>query len=290
MKSHLLHTLKRLALISTGAVLLAFNLNTFVSAANLLPGGFMGVVLLIQEIALRYWGFQIPFSILFYVLNIIPAIVCFIHIGKKFTLYSILMILLVGFLTDWMPSMFIDFIQLHDVLLAAVFGGVLCAVAISLCLYADATSGGTDFIALYISEKYRKDAWNYIFAGNCVILIIAGVLFSLDIALYSIIFQYVTTVSLKFFYKNYQQKSLFIITNKPDEVSAMIYEKTRHGATSFDGTGSFEKAHRVLLYSVVTATEVKMLIPEIRKIDDDAFINVIKTEQLNGRFYQKPKD
>jgi uncharacterized membrane-anchored protein YitT (DUF2179 family) len=45
-----------------------------------------------------------------------------------------------------------------------------------------------------------------------------------------------------------------------------------------------------MLYSVVTAPEVKKLIPAIRKIDSEAFINVVKTEQLNGRFFQQAKD
>ena len=145
-------------------------------------------------------------------------------------------------------------------------------------------------LAIYISEKHRKDAWNYIFAGNCVILAIAGALFSLDKALYSIIFQFTTTMALGALYKAYQQRSLLIITNKPDEIYNVIHEKTNHGATSFDGFGYYEKKRRVLVYSVVTANEVKELIPAIKEIDPAAFINVLKTEQLNGRFYQKPRD
>jgi uncharacterized membrane-anchored protein YitT (DUF2179 family) len=200
------------------------------------------------------------------------------------------MVIVSGFFTDWMPAMFIEHIKLYDTLLSAVFGGLLNAVSISLCLYADATSGGTDFIAIFISEKYRKDAWNQIFAGNCVILGLAAFLFSLDKALYSIIFQFVTTAALGALYRNYQQRTLIIITNKPDEIYSVISERTHHSATSFEGRGSYEKKERVMLYSVVTASEVKELIPAIRQIDDEAFINVVKTEQLNGRFYQRPKD
>jgi uncharacterized membrane-anchored protein YitT (DUF2179 family) len=235
-------------------------------------------------------GLHIPFSIVNYALNAVPAVFCFLYIGKRFTLYSCLMVLVCGFLTDWMPSMFIDFLQLHDTLLSAVFGGLLNAVAISLCLYAGATSGGTDFIAIFISERYRKDAWNYIFVGNCVILALAAFLFALDKALYSIIFQFTTTAALSSLYRGYQQKTLLIITNKPDEIYAVIREITNHGATSFQGFGYYEKTGRVMLYSVVSATEVTDLVSAIRKIDGAAFINVLKTEQINGRFYQRPKD
>jgi uncharacterized membrane-anchored protein YitT (DUF2179 family) len=288
--SAILHTIKRLLLILAGAAIMAFDINTFVHAGGLIPGGFTGLTLLIQEICWRYGHFHVPFSVINYALNAVPAAICFKFIGKKFSLYSILMIVVCGLLTDFMPLMFIQFLQLQDTLLSAVFGGLLSAVAISLCLYADATSGGTDFIAIFISEKYRRDAWNYIFAGNCVILVLAGWLFSLDKALYSIIFQFTTTVALKALYQSYQQKTLLIITNKSDEIYAVINERTHHGGTSFNGLGNYDKAHRVLLYSVVTANQVTDLINAIRKIDPAAFINVIKTEQINGLFYQRPKD
>ena len=290
MESKTLDTAKRLLLIFTASVLMSFDIKTFVQAGGIIPAGFTGMVLLIQEICLRYCNIKIPFSLVYYIFNIVPAIVCFKFIGKKFTLYSALMILLSGIFIDWMPPMFIDIIKLHDTLLSAVFGGLLYALSISLCLYAGATSGGTDFIAIFISERYRKDAWNHIFAGNCVILALAGFLFHVDKALYSIIFQYVTTVALGALYKNYQQRTLLIITNMPDEIYSAINETTHHGATYFDGYGSFEKSHRVMLYSVVTANEVKKLIPAIKKIDPSAFVNVLKTELLNGKFYMQPKD
>lgn len=280
----------RLLLVVSGAVLMAINLNTFVRAGGILPGGFTGLTLLIQELFLRYGGFHIPFTVVNYSLNAVPAILCFKYIGKKFTLYSVLTVAITGLLTDFMPPMFVEFLQLHDILLSAVFGGFLTAFSVSLCLRADATSGGTDFIAIFISEKYRKDAWNYIFAGNCVILALAAFLFSLDIALYSIIFQFTTTMALGIMYRAYQQRTLIIITNKPAEVYRVINDLTNHGATAIDGMGYHEKKHRVVLYSVVTASMVKELIPAIRKIDSEAFINVLKTEQLNGRFFQQPKD
>jgi len=290
MKNNFLSVTRRLILVLTGAVLMAFNINTFVHAGGLLPGGFTGLTLLLQEIFLRYGNIHLPFSVIFYVLNSIPAVFCYKFIGKNFTLYSVLMIIVCGLLTDFMPSMFTGFLNTHDVLLSAVFGGLLNAAAICLCLHADATSGGTDFIAIIISEKYHKDAWNYIFIGNCVILAAAGILFGIDRALYSIIFQFTTMMALKTFYKNYQQRTLLIVTNKPDEIFKSIYEKTGHGATLVNCFGSYEKNTRTLLYSVITASEVKKLIPAIKKIDPESFINVIKTHQLNGRFYQRPKD
>jgi uncharacterized membrane-anchored protein YitT (DUF2179 family) len=289
-KTSALYTFRRLGLVVLGAALMAFNLNTFVHAGGLIPGGFTGLTLLIKEIFQRYLNLTVPFSVVLYILNAVPAVFCFKFVGKKFTLYSVLMVFLCGLMTDFMPPLFINVIQLHDTLLSAVFGGILNGVAVVLCLYADATSGGTDFIAIFISEKYRKDAWNYIFAGNCVILALAAVLFSLDKALYSIIFQFTTTMVLNSLYRSYQQKTLLVITARPKEVYTVIREKTNHGATALTGVGMYNMEERKLLYSVVYSNEVPPLMKAIRAADPNAFINVIKTEQINGMFFRKPKD
>ena len=283
-------TVRRLAMITLGAVLMAININSFVRAGGLIPGGFTGLSLLIQEIFQRHLNIRIPFSVVLYTLNAVPAAFCFRFVGKKFTLYSVLMVFLSGLLTDLMPGMFINAIKLHDTLLSAVFGGILNAIAVVLCLLADATSGGTDFIAIFISEKFRRDAWNYIFVGNCVILAIAGSLFTLEKALYSIIYQFTATMVLNSLYHAYQQKTLLVITTRPDEVYRLIREKTQHGATCFTGIGMYNMEERKLLYSVVYSNEVLPVIKAIHSVDPNAFINVIKTEQINGKFFRKPKD
>ena len=289
-KDSILLTARRLTLITLGAALMAFNINTFIKAGELIPGGFNGVAILVQKICTHYFGFNVPFSVLIYLLNAVPAVVCLRCVGKKFTLYSILMVFLCGLMTDFMPNMFIEFIQLHDTLLSSVFGGILNSIAIILCLMAGATSGGTDFIAIYLSEKYRKDAWNYIFAGNCVILAITACLFTLDKVLYSIIFQFTSTVVLNSLYRAYKQKTLLIITNRPDEVYRLIRERTHHAATAIAGTGLFNAQERIILYSVVYSDEVTPLIKAIQEIDGGAFINVLKTEHINGKFFKKPMD
>jgi uncharacterized membrane-anchored protein YitT (DUF2179 family) len=281
-----MRVIRRIMLIVLGAAVMAFDIKIFINAAGLVPGGITGIALLIKDL-----GVPIPFSVLLISLNAVPAVICFIYVGKKFTLYSILMVILSGVMTDFMPWSFNDFIlQLNNPLLCAIFGGILNGFAILLCLSADACSGGAEFIAIFISEKYRRDAWNYIFVGNCIILIIAGTLLSLNAALYSIIFQFTTTVFLNSLYRAYQQKTLLIITTRPTDVYNLIQERTQHAATSMSGMGLYQNQERSLLYSVVFSNEVSSLVNAIRAIDTDAFINVIKTEQINGKFYKKPID
>src|SRR5574344_401966 len=278
--------IKRTALVLAGAVLMAINLNTFVHTANLFPGGFTGLALLIQRAVLKYANFEIPFTVLYLVLNAFPVYISFRYIGKKFTLSSLLMIVVSSLLTDVIPG----FNVTSDVLLCSVFGGLMNGIAIMCCLSADATSGGTDFIAIYFSERHGKDMWNAIFLGNCVILAIAGFLFGWTSALYSIIFQFASTQVLNMLYRRYQKTTLLIITDKPDELYHIIHEETNHGATRFEGTGCYRNSPKHMLDAVVSGDEVQSLSKELRKADPSAFINVLQTKELLGKFFTRPND
>nr|MCR4822964.1 YitT family protein [Treponema sp.] len=197
MKTSFLQDFRRLLLVSAGGFLMALNISSFVHSANLFPGGFAGLALLLQEIFLNYWGIHLPYSLLTYAFNIVPVIIGFKFIGKKFTIFSVVMIFLSGLITDLLP----DYNLTEDMLLCSVFGGIINAFAVSLCLFASSSSGGTDFIAIFIADKTGKSAWNLIFAFNCIVLAIAGLLFGWDKALYSIIFQFTSTQAINFFYK-----------------------------------------------------------------------------------------
>ena len=164
---------KRLLLITLGAVLVSFNLCSFVRTAGLFPGGFTGLSLLIQEICTRFAGFTPPYSILSLTLNCLAAAVCFRYVGKHFALFSMLSVAITSVLTDIIPT----FAVATDPLLNSVFGGLINGAAISLCLRANACTGGTDFISIYLAEKSGRDAFNIILGGNIVMLSVAGLLF-----------------------------------------------------------------------------------------------------------------
>ena len=273
-------------LCALAGLLLAVNIKTFVHTGGLLPGGFSGVALLVQGICDKYFHFNMPYAPVYIALNIFPVILGFLKIGKKFTSFSCITIAIVAGMTDFIPSLNIT----EDILLIAVFGGLINGFAISLCLLAGATSGGTDFISIYISEKYRVDAWNYILLFNACILIAAGFMFGWDKALYSIIFQYVTTQVISASYKRYKKHTLFIVTDKPDEIAKIINELTLHGATALKATGMYKHADRTMLYSVINSDELEAVMEEISKIDPQAFVNVLRTDYLRGKYYMRPND
>jgi len=286
MKFDFKQDVKRIIVICIASLAMAINIKTFVRTGGLYPGGATGLTILLQTIFERYLNIMVPYTAINLLLNAVPVYIGFRYIGKKFTLYSCLMLLLTGFLTDILPGHVIT----YDILLISIFGGIISGLVTSICLIMGATTGGTDFISIYLSEKKGVDSWNLILGLNIIILSIAGILFGWDKALYSIIFQFASTQVLHTLYKRYQKQTLFIVTGKPKEICDAIYTVSNHGATILEGKGSYEHCERNVVYSVVSKDEVKKVVRAAREVDENAFINEVKTEGLSGRFYQKPND
>ena len=286
MKTEAKESIKKILVICLASFLMALNIKSFVRTGGLYPGGATGLALLIQRAADMFLHITIPYTIVNILLNAIPVYIGFRFIGKKFTMYSCLMIVLTSVLTDIIPGYAIT----YDTLLISIFGGLINGFVIGLCLHMNATTGGTDFIAIYLSEKKEIDSWNVVLGINVVILAVAGVLFGWDKALYSIIFQYTSTQVVHILYRKYKHETLFIVTNKATEVYEVISKMSNHGATIMEGEGSYEHQERKIVYSVVSSAQSKSIIREVKKADPHAFVNAIKTEQIAGRFYQKPNE
>jgi uncharacterized membrane-anchored protein YitT (DUF2179 family) len=276
----------RIILCVLSGTIFSINMRSFVSTGNLLPGGFAGLTILIQNIVERFLGISLPYGPVYIGLNAAPIIMSYMKIGKKYTAYSCITIALITVLTDVIPQHVIT----YDILLIAIFGGMINGFAVSLSLRADATTGGTDFVAIWISEKFGVDSFNYVLAFNAIVLFFDGFLFGWEKSLYSIIFQFTSTQIIHVLYNRYKKNTLFIITDSPKAVTDKIYELTGHGATDIKAYGSYENASRTIVYSVVSSEELKKVVSAVHKIDEGAFLNVMKTEQLMGNFHMHPTD
>lgn len=278
--------IKRIIVVCLAAVIMALNIKSFVRTGGLYPGGATGLTLLLQRMGELFFHVTVPYTLVNVALNAVPVYIGFRFIGKKFTLYSCLMIVLTSVLTDILPG----YVITYDTLLISIFGGLINGLVISMCLMMDATTGGTDFIAIFLSDRKGIDSWNMVLGLNIVILAAAGILFGWDKALYSIIFQYTSTQVLHILYKKYQQETLLVVTNKSMEVYEAISRTTNHGATIIEGEGPYEKRERKIVYSVVSSAESKRVLKAINEADSQAFVNLMKTEQVAGRFYHKPTE
>ena len=227
---------------------------------------------------------QVSYSLIYYTLNTVPIYIGFKMIGKKFTIFSIISILLTGFLVDMIPVYPVTF----DPLLIAVFGGIINGTGVGISLAGGGSSGGTDFIAMYLSKSFNRPSWNYVLGFNVCILLIAGYLFGWDAALYSIIFQFVSTQVVNTLHRTYKKVTLSIMTTKADEISEFLLIYTHHGVTRFEGVGCYSKEPITMLYTVISSNELRRVLNRIREMDHKAFVNVVNTTEIDGNFYQQP--
>lgn len=265
--------------------IMALNIKSFVRAGELFPGGFTGLTVLIQRICETYFHFAIPYTIVNVSLNAIPAYISLKTIGKHFTFFSLMMVFLTSFFVDFLPS---SLAVTSDRFLVAIFGGMINGLAIGIALHGRASSGGTDFIAVFLNEKFNIPSWNIVFGINACMLTTAGLLFGWEAALYSIIFQFVSTQMINYVHQNYTRVTLHIITSYPEELQTALLNFTHHGITRFECIGCYKNEARTMLYTVLAKDEVKDVIKFIRIYDPNAFINVTKSEALYGRFYRDP--
>lgn len=268
------------------AIIMSLNIKIMVRNGGLYPGGATGLTILTQTILEKFFHINVSYTVVNIIWNSLPVYIGFKYIGKNFTFFSVVMILLNSVLVDLIPH----YTLTSDILLISVFGGMLNGLAISLCLMVDATTGGTDFISIFLSERYGIDGFNIVLVLNAFILITAGILFGWDKALYSIIYQYVSTQTIHLLYRSYSQVTLLIISNKVDEISDMIHAVTQHGATILKGEGAYHNDERQMIYSVINESSEKSIIGNVLAIDPHAFINCIRTKEIRGHFNSIPKD
>lgn len=277
--------MKKYALVVFAILVYAFNLKAFVYNANLISSGITGLSIFVQRILFDFGHIAVPLTVVSMILNIIPATIAWIVVGKKFTIVSFIIVNTMTFVTDLMPS--ISPIT-NDLTVAAVFAGILNGFSLGYILKLGFSSGGTDFISIAVAKKYHIPIFNYVMIFNIILICIQGMVYGFDQALYSIIFQFVTTQVINYLYKHFEKRTLFIITDKPDEISKAVIEHSEHSVTKIQGVGGYSGREKNVLYLIVTEPELKFILQLIKDTDKDAFINVVKSNEVSGNFHYLP--
>ena len=277
-------------LITLGAVfasafLQAYAIQVFVRPANLLSGGFTGVAILFDAIAGVY-GRSFSISLGMLVLNIPVALLCCKSISTWFTFFSLLQVFLASFFLE----VFHFSPMFDDLMLNVVFGGFVYGMCIVVALRGNASTGGTDFIALFVSNKTGRSIWEYVFVGNVMILCIFGYISGWQYAGYSIIFQFVSTKTISAFHHRYERVTLQVTTTKAEEVIQEYVSKYRHGISCVEAMGGYSKKKMYLLHTVVSSYEAAEIVRLMHSKDPNIIINMMKTENFYGGFYQAPLD
>ena len=276
----------RIIMIIISAAIYSFGMNSFVRYGNLFPGGYAGISRLASLLLERELHLKISFSVIYFTMNIITTMFVWRHIGHKFIVFSVLWSSVSSFLTSVIDVP----VMTDDPLLISVFGGVINGLAVGLALRYNASSGGTDFIAVDLAGRLNMPTWNYMFLLNACVLTAAGLAFGWTQALYSMIFQYVSKEVVSTLHERYKLKRLQIVTDYPDEISEAIFRICRHGITKLKCTGEYSHRDHYLLMITVNGFQKNEVIAAAQSVDPKAFITVNSVEKIIGNYYQKPLD
>lgn len=281
--TELSRTVFTLGCVLVSALLQTYVIQSMMQPTGLLSGGFTGLAILMDRIA-GVIGFPFSVSAGILMLNIPLALLCYQRLSKRFTLFSS-----IQFISSSIFLQLFHFQPLfNDLLLQVIFGGFLYGFSAVIALRGNASTGGTDFIALYVSNRLNTSIWSYVFIGNTLLLCVSGLLFGWLYAGYSILFQYITTRTIEMFYHRYERLTVEIMTRSKEEVRDAYIRQYEHGITIIPAYGGYSHNRIYLLRSVVSAYEVYDIVQLVRKTDPDALVNVVKTEQFYGAFYQQP--
>ena len=267
-------------LIIIGTGLMATAITSCFDAAGMVTGGFSGIAIIVKAGTKGLYGNGVPLWVTNLVLNvpvfILAAKIKGFSFVKKALIGDISLTVWLAVLPAWKLS--------EDIFLAALYGGILQGVGIGLVFLGGGTTGGTDLLAAII-QKYMKHysiAQVMQFVDGAVV--VAGMyVFGVERALYAIIAVYLVTkvsdgiiAGLKF------SKAVYIITDKPDEVSRMVMEDIDRGITGIRAKGMYSGNDKLMLFCVVGKKELVHLKEMIDEIDPNAFVIVGDAREVHG--------
>lgn len=267
-------------LIIVGTGLMGTAITSCFDAAGMVTGGFSGIAIIVKAGTKGLYGNGVPLWVTNLVLNvpvfILAAKIKGFSFVKKALMGDISLTVWLAVLPAWKLS--------EDIFLAALYGGILQGVGIGLVFLGGGTTGGTDLLAAII-QKYMKHysiAQVMQFVDGAVV--VAGMyVFGVERALYAIIAVYLVTkvsdgiiAGLKF------SKAVYIITDKPDEVSRMVMEDIDRGITGIRAKGMYSGNDKLMLFCVVGKKELVHLKEMIDEIDPKAFVIVGDAREVHG--------
>lgn len=271
-----------------GTILIAVAINVFFIKYNLLPTGFLGVsTLLTIKLDMNIWE-----SLLF--INLIMIILGFLTLPNSEVKKTIIASLLVPIFTYILKDV-VNYINIEgsDIILIAVFGGVLIGYGSSLIYKENLYAGPNDIVDMISKAIIGPNGYiiNYIFDG--LLLILVGVLFNLETAMYSllsmIIIEYITKKSV---IGISESKVFYIITKKEKAVKRFILKDLHYDITVFEVKGGYTQSESKILMSVIPTKDYYKLREGIKEIDSNAFISITDSYEIinNNKTINKKYD
>lgn len=268
-----LKLLLEFVMLTLGAVIAAFAIEEFLVPNTILDGGVIGIGIMINNLT------EVSLSILTIVLNVPFLIIGSRQLGKMFIVKS-----------GYSMAVFSVFVEIFkplenatsETILAVCFGGVILGLGVGIIIKFGGCLDGTETVAIMLNKKKDWPVGRVVLGMNLIIYSIAGMLFGLDRAMYSLLTYFITSKVLDMVETGLEQaKAAMIITDDAREVADKIYKKLGRTVTIMQGKGMIS-GNKKVLYCVITRFEIGELKNIINSIDSSAFVTVTDVAEIIG--------
>lgn len=277
-------TLRNYLLLTLGALVMMFNFNIFWAPSNIAPGGVGGLSLILNH----YTG--IPRGIGMLLMNIPLIALGFWKLGRfRFlvrTLYvTIIYTVGVDVTARYLPPQGI----VNDLLLAALYGGVLGGIGYGLVVHGRGMVSGTGIISRIIQLRTGIPLSQlYIFIDGFIIVAL-GLTFGWERALYGLIMLFVMGLASDYVLEGPSViRVVFIVTDRPERVGELLMKRLGVGVTRWMGEGMYTREEHSILFCTVARPDVEILNSVVSEIDPNAFVVIGQGHQTKGGMVRPP--
>lgn len=275
-----------LIMIMLGTIIMGVSFSIFMEPNNISTGGFSGLAMIINAF-LKVIGISfLPSSVVYFVLNVFLYIFAFKMLGKRFALKA--------FIGIASYSIFMEVFNLlpitltYEPLISSIYGGILMGIGVGIVVRFGGSTGGSDMIASMVRHKHEKfSIGKIVLIVDIVVIALSLVVFNngVEILPYTIIALSISIFMTDFVNDGYKQvKAYYIITNKPDDVAAIIMKKLNRGCTMSNAIGMYDKTNKYCLTCLVSKFQATQLKRIIKDIDEEAFVYATSISEVVGEW------
>ena len=274
--------LKEYLIITFAALIYGVGTSLLVDPNNLAPGGMTGLAIVLNRLV------GIGTGMWFLILNIPILLIAIMKFGMRFTISTIYATTMISVFTDLCTKYFGQYI-IHDMILAVTIGSAMTAVAIGLIFKCHATSGGTDVIIKLLRLRYPhiKTGILYIMT-DMIVLVIAAIVFNdLAAAMYSFLSVLVVSAVVDFvLYGRDGAKLIYIISDRPDIITARLLDELDIGATHVFAQGAYSGEKKKVIMCAIKKRLSPLAEDIVREEDPNAFMIITSASEIFGEGYK----
>jgi uncharacterized membrane-anchored protein YitT (DUF2179 family) len=273
---------KEYLIITVAALIYGVGTSLLVDPNNLAPGGMTGLAIVLNRLL------PIGTGMWFGILNIPILLIAILKFGIRFTISTIYATTMISVFTDLCTKFFGQYV-IHDMILAVTFGSAMTAVAIGMIFKCHATSGGTDVIIKLLRLRYPhiKTGILYIMT-DMIVLVIAAIVFNdLAAAMYSFLSVLVVSAVVDFvLYGRDGAKLIYIISDRPDIITARLLDELDIGATHVFAQGAYSGEKKKVIMCAIKKRLSPLAEDIVREEDPNAFMIITSASEIFGEGYK----